>query len=45
MKKWTNFDIGKIESSADKIIVKKKFKILLAMFIIVTFFLINLKTI
>lgn len=45
MKKWTNFDIEKIESSADKIIVKKKFKILLAMFIIVTFFLVNLKTI
>ena len=45
MKKWINFDIEKIESSADKIIVKKKFKILLAMFIIVTFFLINLKTI
>ena len=45
MKKWINFNFEEFESKNDGIIIKKKFKILLAVFILVSIFLVNLKTI
>ena len=45
MKKWINFNFEEFESKNDGIIIKNKFKILLAVFILVSIFLVNLKTI